>query len=125
MKSWPVIICLLLITFQGYSQTPEVDSLIQVLKNYAKPDSARAQLLMDIAIKLRRVNPKESQKYYEESYQVALTANEPAIEVKANNGVGICYGMLGEYPMAIQTFHKTIELGKKYKDFLRIADGYN
>lgn len=125
MKRWPVIICLLLITFPDYSQTPEVDSLIQVLKNYTKPDSSRAQLLMDIAIKLRRVNPKESQKYYEESYQVALTANEPAIEVKANNGVAICYGMLGEYPMAIQTFHKTIELGKKYKDFLRIADGYN
>ena len=67
MKGWTVIICILLVTLKGYSQTPEVDSLLQELKKYTKPDSARAQLLMDIAIKLRRVNPKESKKYYEES----------------------------------------------------------
>src|SRR5688572_13712683 len=105
MKIWTVVISLLFITVQGYSQTREVDSLLQELKKYTKPDSSRAQLLMDIAIKLRRVNPKESKKYYEESYQVAIQANEPAIEAKANNGVAICYGMLGEYPMAIETFH--------------------
>jgi tetratricopeptide (TPR) repeat protein len=125
MKIWTIIICSLLVSIHGYSQTPQVDSLLQELRKYTKPDSLRAQLLMDIAIKLRRVNPTESKKYYEESYQVAVQANEPTIEAKANNGVAICYGMLGEYPMAIETFNRTIALGKKYNDFLRIADGYN
>jgi sensor histidine kinase YesM len=126
MKVQAIIVCLMFAwVVLCYSQTPEIDSLLQNLENYRAKDSVRAQLLLDLAIKLRRVNPSEAKKYYEESYHVASLAQEHAIEAKANNGIAICLGMLGEYPQAIETFHKTIELGKKYNDLLRVADGYN
>jgi tetratricopeptide (TPR) repeat protein len=114
-----------ILAVKGYSQTREIDSLRKNLENFKTPDSSRAQLLFDIAVKLRRADPSEAIWFYQESFSLAEKVNEPIIHVMANNGMAICYGMLGEYPLAIEHFHKTIELGKKYKNFARIADGYN
>lgn len=123
----PLIIALLLVAGypQSHAQTAEVDSLVRDLEHYQVHDSVRAQRLLDIAMKLRRVNPSEAKKYYEASMEVAVTANEPGIQTKANNGLAICYGMMGDYPLAIEHFHKTISLGRKHKDLVRVADGYN
>jgi tetratricopeptide (TPR) repeat protein len=125
VKPLTILACGLLLALHGYSQTDEIDSLRKNLDNFKSADSLRAQLLLNLAIKLRRVNPSEAIKYYEQSFVLAGEVSEPSIEAKAINGVAICYGMLGEYPLAIEHFQKTLELGKKYKEFLRVADGFN
>lgn len=107
------------------AQTPEIDSLIQNLDNYPNDDSVRAQLLLDVAVKLRRIDPARAKEYYEKSFQSARKANVGGIQIRANNGLAICYGMMGDYPEAIQTFHETIKLATRYNDPVRIADGYN
>jgi tetratricopeptide (TPR) repeat protein len=120
-----MLACGLLVAVHGYSQTDEIDSLRKNLENFQTADSTQAHLLLNIGIKLRRVNPSDAIKYYEQAFLLAGKVNEPSIEAKAINGVAICYGMLGEYPLAIEHFQKTLELGRKYKEFLRVADGYN
>ncbi|MDN4166266.1 tetratricopeptide repeat protein [Cytophagales bacterium LB-30] len=107
------------------AQTPELDSLILNLNNHPAKDSTRAQLLLDIAIKLRRINPNEAIPYYADAFETAEKAGVFTIQSKANNGMAICYGMMGEYPSAIEYFQRTIEISKPINDLTRVADGYN
>lgn len=107
------------------AQTPELDSLVLNLKSYPAKDSTRAQLLLDIAVKLRRINPKEALLYYTDAFETADAAGVPFIQSRANNGMAICYGMMGEYPSAIEYFNRTLAISKRVNDLVRLADGYN
>jgi tetratricopeptide (TPR) repeat protein len=122
----PVLITLLIIFCTDLSaQNREIDSLIQNLEHYPEDDSLRAQLLLDVALKLRRIDPTRAKVYYEKSFESSRIAGVGIIQVKANNGLAICYGMLGNYPEAIHAFRKTIELSIRYHEPGRTADGYN
>jgi tetratricopeptide (TPR) repeat protein len=122
----PALIFVLAISYSlAPAQTPEIDSLIQNLQKYSKDDSLRAQLLLDVALKLRRVDPDKAKDYYQKAFETAQVANEELILIKANNGLAICYGTLGNYPEAIQAFRTTIDLSMQYNQPGRAADGYN
>jgi tetratricopeptide (TPR) repeat protein len=126
MKKTVIQLCFLFTCMlHVYAQTAELDSLIKNLDNHTAIDSVRAQLLLDIAVKLRRVNPKEAITYYDSAYRVAEQSAVPLIQTRANNGIAICYGMMGDYPSAIDYFHRTLTLSKQVSDFVRLADGYN
>ncbi|MBX2963089.1 MAG: tetratricopeptide repeat protein [Cyclobacteriaceae bacterium] len=125
MKASTIWVFFFLVTFSVSAQTPELDSLLLNLKNYSAKDSTRAQLLLDIAVKMRRINPNEALTYYSEAFETAETAGVPAIQSKANNGMAICYGMMGEYPSAIEYFQRTLAISKRINDPVRLADGYN
>ncbi|MBX2970494.1 MAG: tetratricopeptide repeat protein [Cyclobacteriaceae bacterium] len=125
MKASTIWVLIFLVTFSGGAQTPELDSLLLNLKNYSVKDSVRAQLLLDIAVKMRRINPNEALTYYTEAFETADAAGVSAIQSKANNGMAICYGMMGEYPSAIEYFQRTLAISKRINDLVRLADGYN
>lgn len=126
MKKTVIQSCFLLVSMiQAVAQTAELDSLIKNLDNHKTIDSVRAQLLLDIAVKLRRINPKEAITYYDSAYRIAGNSATPLIQTRANNGIAICYGMMGDYPSAIEYFHRTLSLSKQVNDFVRLADGYN
>ncbi len=121
-----IVICLLLGSASlSIGQTPEIDSLIRNLAKFRQDDSLRAQLFLDAAVKLRKINPAKAKAYYDTSVYIAQKAGENEIEARANHGIAICNGMLGNYPEAIQSFHATIALAQKFKLAGRTADGYN
>lgn len=125
MKNFVIPAFVFLLALSVGAQTPEVDSLVLNLKNHPAKDSMRAQLLLDIAVKMRRINPTEALPYYNEAFETAEAASVPAIQAKAINGTAICYGMMGEYPSAIEYFQRTLTISKRIHDYTRVADGYN
>lgn len=113
------------LTLSVWAQSPELDSLLLSLEKHTAKDSVRAQLLLDIAVRMRRNNPGDALDYYTEAYETAEAAGAPVIQSKANNGIAICYGMMGEYPSAIEYFQRTLTISKLINDLVRLADGYN
>jgi hypothetical protein len=76
MKSAALIFALTIAYSSLPAQTPEIDSLIQNLEKYSKNDSLRAQLLLDVALKLRRVDPNKAKDYYEKSFEPKLSTKK-------------------------------------------------
>jgi tetratricopeptide (TPR) repeat protein len=125
MRASVIQVVVLFLTLSVWAQSPELDSLLLSLEKHTAKDSVRAQLLLDIAVRMRRNNPGDALDYYTEAYETAEAAAAPVIQSKANNGIAICYGMMGEYPSAIEYFQRTLTISKLINDLVRLADGYN
>lgn len=125
MRASVIQVVVLFLTLSVWAQSPELDSLLLSLEKHTAKDSVRAQLLLDIAVRMRRNNPGDALDYYTEAYETAEAAGAPVIQSKANNGIAICYGMMGEYPSAIEYFQRTLTISKLINDLVRLADGYN
>lgn len=108
-----------------WAQSPDLDSLMSNLELHPARDSIRAQLLLDVAIKTRQIDPAKAIPYYEEAFDVADFIGHVKIRGRATHGIGICHGMLGNYPESVAHFQKAIDLGNKHGDLVRVADGYN
>lgn len=124
MKTLAIQFFLFLLTLTVCAQTPQLDSLLLNLEKHLAKDSVRARLLFDIAVKVRRINPNDALPYFEEALKISGEVGTPTLQLRAIKEMGICYGMMGEYPLAIDYFQQTLTISKRTHNLDRLADGY-
>jgi len=83
MRASVIQVVVLFLTLSVWAQSPELDSLLLSLEKHTAKDSVRAQLLLDIAVRMRRNNPGDALDYYTEAYETAEAAGAPVNPIES------------------------------------------
>jgi signal transduction histidine kinase len=100
--------------------SPEIDSLLTVLKSKQKP-SDQLDLLAKISKSYRFVNPEEGIKYGEKALKIAQSLKSKDQEANSLNAIGMNYYNISEVDKAKDYFSKAIKLAK---DKAILCDAY-
>lgn len=119
-----VFLALLFQSGKACSQTT-ADSLKALLKQQNLNDSARVDILNNLAWNLNHKTPKESLKYAQEALELSKKIHYLTGEGNAHNTMGINATTMGEYTVALQNFIAALEIWDKTGDALLKANTIN
>src|SRR5512133_2789457 len=106
--------CLLFILLFGYAymnaQTPQADSLQNLLKAHPQTDSIRVNLLIELAKEFRRPKPKQTDSLADLAFDMATRLNYAkgkgnALAIKAAR-----YNERSDYPSAYKAFNEAKQI---------------
>lgn len=120
-----LLVLALLIVQKVQGQNPVLDSLQNSLKQHAVKDTSYLKILIELASKTRTGYMDQSIRYYEEAITLSQQLNASRYEIKALQGLGVCYGVHDQYPEAIQHFNRAVKRASESSYPLYAGDGYN
>jgi signal transduction histidine kinase/DNA-binding response OmpR family regulator len=101
-----------------------IDSLKNILAQRTEKDTVHLKVLIQVANKTRGVDIRKSMDYLDEAIQLSRTLEAPRYEVEALKLMGVCYGMQDQYPEAIASFNKAVDLALQKGYLPYAADSY-
>jgi len=125
------IIGFFLISFQAtllYSQNKQLyqlDSLKAQLHNPDINDTARAELLLDVAFVYRNISIDSAKQYAQKSLSYSKSINYLSGQVQAIRNIGLSFLREGNYDTAIVLANRAAVLAKKNGLNKNLADAYN
>lgn len=121
-----IITLILLFTINSYSQSKSnPDSLKNAIEKGNQKDSAFIDALIKYARTWRGKNIDTSIFYYEKAIETSAQQSNTYLSFKSNHGIGICYGIKGDYVKAIEYFNQALKFAKSINNQEAIGDCYN
>jgi len=114
-----LVLLISLFTFQGLSQTKEIESLLQKAKTTTGQE--KIQVLNEIAKNFSSIDPRQGIKYGNEALQLAEALKLPALKSKVYLNIGINYLRLSRQDTARTLFNTALQNALLFKDSLAIA----
>ncbi len=98
----------LIISFQIFAQTSQIDSLKTLLRS--AEDSTKVSILTDLGFQLRNIDPQKSLEYELHALELAKHFNpkDPQIAIILNY-VGVAYRKLNNFATALTYYNQTIQ----------------
>ena len=112
----------LLVTSFGAAQTQKLDSIKQLMKT--ANDTTLVNLLKLQGYYIRRQNPEEALKLYQQSIEKAQEIGYVRGEIKGLHGIGVSHGMAGEYPESLGYIRQSLALATENQMFEEIILNY-
>ena len=92
------------------AQTPEIDSLENLLQKHTTEDTIRVNLLNEIAYKLYRIDIDKTLKYAEESMKIANNIGFEKGKAESFRLKGIWCWIKADYTKALENFEKALKI---------------
>ena len=115
--------CMLLF-IKSYAQTPETDSLENLLLQHTLNDTIRVKLLNETAYKLRKININKTFKYAKEAGKISGSLGFTNGKAESLRMTGIGFYENYEYTDALEYFNKSLSIFKQTGNRFKIAKIY-
>ncbi|NOQ28040.1 MAG: tetratricopeptide repeat protein [Bacteroidales bacterium] len=128
MKKSLLILAILILSsyqFKLHAQTTEIDSLENLLHNNIKKDTARINLLNEVAYKIIGINIDKTLQYANEAKELSETLNFKKGKAESLRLIGIFYIIKADYPKALEYYHRSLIINKEIGYKLGIANALN
>ncbi len=119
MKIKGILITILIIIIFALdicAQKAKVDSLINLLEQHPKEDTVRVNLLNDIAYSSLRIDHEKSLNYAENALKLGVKLNFKKGIANALNNIGVTHKNQGNYPIALESYQKSLEIVEELGD---------
>ncbi|UKJ09322.1 tetratricopeptide repeat protein [Solitalea lacus] len=118
------IACMLLMNFNSYGQSINIDSL-KALLNQTNDTEERFKITYQLSKATLRTDPLLSLEYSEESVRLATRIKSDSLLNKANLGLATVYFQLENYPRTLQLCYSVIQNSQKTPDESTLFTAYN
>lgn len=121
-----IFLSLILLGTPVLSQSDErLDSLRWVMNNHPEKDTVYLEALLVYARQIRDISIDSAIENYEKVIELSVQLGQYKKQIQAANGIGICYGMQGNYPKSIEFFKQGLTIASKINDAEEIGNCYN
>ena len=124
MKSILIIAGWLLIVTQAFAANRELDSVRHLLST-APNDTSRVMLLSEMSRVYNYSKPDSAMKYAQQGLQLAQKIHFKRGEAKCLSSIGLALQVVGNYPKALETFLKVLQIREGTGDHFGIATSNN
>lgn len=121
MRKLAILFCSIIFFTNSFSQNREADSLLSLL-NKADADTARVDLLNQLAVSYFDTSPEEARKYSDEAKNIAEEAEYTRGLAYALKNIGIIYFLNADYVQALTYWNQSLEQFEKADDKKGIAN---
>lgn len=121
MRKLVIFFCTIIFFIKGLSQNREADSLTSLL-NKATEDTARVDLLNQLAVSYFDISPDDARKYSNEAMQLAEKAEYTRGLAYALKNTGITYFLNADYVQTLDYWNQSLEQFEKVDDKKGIAN---
>jgi tetratricopeptide (TPR) repeat protein/two-component sensor histidine kinase len=123
-KTAPWLVVVALFCFHsGFGQMPEYDSLIQLL-DHAR-DTTRVRILVRLGQLSRTQSIETSEEFFHQANREALRIKDWKGAARAINGLGVTYGMQGDYARALDEFELAKDISLENGQLESAADAFS
>jgi tetratricopeptide (TPR) repeat protein len=120
-----IIFCLLIIQgINSYAQTHQIDSLKQALQK-EKTDTGRVSLLAALSIEYLESKPDTTMQLGMEGLALSRSIGFIKGEAASLNRIGNAYGILGNYPKAMEVWLQALQINEKINNPDGIVRNWN
>jgi len=123
LKKFILSFFILIISFFGFSQTKEIDSLKQEILKPSIKDTTKIKLYLLIGEKFYPISNDSLAKYSSLALQLSKSSNNYLL-AKANNNIGLSYLNKLQLDSARYYFNESIKIGEKKRDTSILITAY-
>ncbi|HWB28513.1 MAG TPA: tetratricopeptide repeat protein [Chitinophagaceae bacterium] len=125
MRKMGWVILALFLLPPAFGQQAHLDSLLNLLKAYAKDDTVKLNLLNDIAYDYCRIDAGKGLQTADKAIALAQKLNIPAKLATSFNYKGINYSSKGQDSLALACYNHALVLYRQAGNLLRVGATYN
>jgi adenylate cyclase len=125
LKHCGLLLLLLLLSWKGYAQQRQLDSLLQVEKTYLQEDTVRAKLLNDLARRYYTIDPSVGIQFAQKGVRLGEKLPDKKFLAGALSALGGNYLTQADYPPALENYQKALEINQRIGNLQGIGNNYN